>query len=114
MQRKWLLYLFMSIASFLQSIHGSRAMLPPATMRPYDLLIDELMIDPSPSVGLPANEWIEIKNTTNEALDLQDCRIGYNQMQTGPLPAFVLLPGITVILCAGSAVNAMAAFGPAL
>lgn len=89
-------------------------MFPPATMRPYDLLIDELMIDPSPSVGLPANEWIEIKNTTNEALDLQDCRIGYNQMQTGPLPAFVLLPGITVILCASSAVNAMAAFGPAL
>lgn len=77
----------------------------------YDVVIDELMADPSPQVGLPANEWLELKNTTTTPINLLNWRIGDVSGQSGPLPSFILLPDSFVIICTGSAVAAMSAFG---
>ena len=77
----------------------------------YDVVIDEIMADPSPQVALPNNEWVELKNTTTSPINLQNWRIGDATGQSGPMPNFILQPDSFVIICTGSAVAAMSAFG---
>lgn len=77
----------------------------------YDVVIDEIMADPTPLVGLPNNEWLELKNTTTSPINLQNWRIGDATNQSGPMPSFTLQPDSFVIVCTGSAVAAMSAFG---
>ncbi|MBI5858006.1 MAG: lamin tail domain-containing protein [Sphingobacteriales bacterium] len=77
----------------------------------YDVVIDEIMADPTPQVGLPNNEWLELKNTTATPVNLQNWRIGDATGQSGPMPNFTLQPDSFVIVCTGSAVAAMSVFG---
>src|ERR1700741_3613173 len=77
----------------------------------YDVVIDELMADPTPQIGLPNNEWLELKNTTTAPINLQNWRVGDATGQSGPMPNFTLQPDSFVIVCTGSAVPAMSAFG---
>jgi len=77
----------------------------------YDVVIDEIMADPTPLIGLPGNEWLELKNTSSGAINLQNWRIGDATSQSGPIPNFTLQPDSFVIICTGSAVAAMSAFG---
>jgi len=77
----------------------------------YDIVIDEIMADPTPQIGLPNNEWLELKNTTTTPINLQNWRIGDATGQSGPMPNFVLQPDSFVIVCTGSAVAAMSVFG---
>lgn len=80
----------------------------------YDVVIDEIMIDPSPQVRLPGNEWIELKNTTSSPINLQGWRIADAGGQSGPIPDVVLQPDSFVILCTGNAVVSLSAFGTAI
>ncbi len=77
----------------------------------YDIVIDEIMADPSPSVALPNNEWLELRNTSTAPINLQNWRIGDASGQSGPLPNFTLQPDSLVIICTSSAVAVMSAFG---
>ena len=77
----------------------------------YDIVIDEIMADPSPQIGLPNNEWIELKNVSPLAVNLQGWRIGDASGQSGAMPDFTLQPDSSVIVCIGSAVAALSAFG---
>jgi hypothetical protein len=77
----------------------------------YDIIIDEIMADPSPQIGLPNNEWIELKNTSTVSINLLGWRIGDSGGQSGPMPNYTLDPGSYVIVCTGSAVAALSAFG---
>jgi len=77
----------------------------------YDVIISEIMADPTPQVGLPNNEWIELKNVSGVTINLQDWRIGDASAQSGPMPSFNLQPDSFVIVCTGSAVTAMSQFG---
>jgi hypothetical protein len=77
----------------------------------YDIVIDEIMADPAPQVGLPNNEWVELRNTTTLPINLQGWRIGDATGQSGPMPNFTLEPDSFVIVCTGSAVAAMSTFG---
>jgi len=84
------------------------------TQNRYDVVIDEIMADPSPQISLPNNEWIELKNTTNQPINLQGWRIGDAGGQTGAMPDFTLEPDSFVIICSNSAVAAMSVFGAAI
>ncbi|MBL7743206.1 MAG: lamin tail domain-containing protein [Chitinophagaceae bacterium] len=77
----------------------------------YDVVIDEIMADPSPQVWLPNNEWIELRNTTSIPINLQNWRIGDASGLSGPMPNFILQPDSFVIVCTGSAVALLSAFG---
>jgi hypothetical protein len=41
--------------------------------RPGDLLFTEIFADPTPTIGLPEEEFFEIYNTSSETLDLENC-----------------------------------------
>ena len=43
--------------------------------QPYELVIDEIMADPSPAVGLPNCEWIEIRNISAHTIDLLNWKL---------------------------------------
>jgi hypothetical protein len=77
----------------------------------YDIVIDEIMADPTPQVGLPNNEWIELRNTSAVAYNLLGWRIGDASGQSGPMPSFILQPDSFVIICTSSAVAAMSVYG---
>jgi len=77
----------------------------------YDVVIDEIMADQTPQIGLPSNEWIELKNVSANPFNLQNWRIGDATGQSGPMPNFVLQPDSFVIVCTASAVAAMQAYG---
>ena len=69
----------------------------------YDIVINEIMADPNPVVGLPEWEYVELYNTTGFGIDLKDwqIQIGANDLTLG---SFVLAPYDYVILCHNDAV----------
>lgn len=81
------------------------------TPQQYDVVIDEIMADPTPQVGLPNNEWIELRNTSGFAINLQGWRLADLTGQSGPMPNFILQPDSFVIVCTGSAVPALSSYG---
>ena len=82
---------------------------------PYRVLISELMADPTPPVGLPNSEWIELTNPSAEAIPLQGWRLQKAGGSTsGPLPEYLLQSGARVIISTASAVDELSAFGETL
>jgi hypothetical protein len=77
----------------------------------YDIVIDEIMADSSPQIGLPTNEWIELKNVSATPINLQGWRMGDANSQSGVFPNFLLMPDSFVIVCSNSASTAMSFFG---
>ena len=80
----------------------------------YNVVIDEIMADPTPVVGLPDAEWVELKNTSAFAINLQGWKLGKPTGESGPMPSFILPAGGYVIVCTGSAVPSLSPFGPAI
>lgn len=80
----------------------------------FDILIDEIMADPTPLNGLPDAEWIELRNRSAFEVNLQNWKIGKPSGLSGSMPSYVLKPDSFVIVCTGSAVAALSAFGPVI
>ncbi len=81
------------------------------TPQQYDVVIDEIMPDPSPQVGLPNAEWIELKNTSSFPINLAGWKLSDVTGQSGAMPNFILQPDSFVIVCTGSAVPLLSLFG---
>ena len=81
------------------------------TANPYNVVIDEIMADPSPPAGLPNTEFVELRNTSAQAFNLNGWRFddasGFATINSN----FILRPDSFVIICASSAASALAAFG---
>lgn len=70
----------------------------PDAAQPGDVLINEIMADPTPVVGLPDAEFVEIVNvTTDKTFDLEGWIIS-DGSTNGTLPAFMLSPGEHAII----------------
>lgn len=79
--------------------------------QPGDVIINEIMADPDPVVGLPNVEFIEIHNTTtNKTFDLNGWTLT-DGSGTGTLPASVLPPGGFTILCDDGNASLFTPFG---
>lgn len=84
---------------------------PPYSAVKYDVLIDEIMADETPAVGLPEREWVELKNTTTQSINLQGWRLKDATGQSGPMPNFTLAPGAYAILCSSASAAELSAYG---
>ncbi len=74
------------------------------------LLITEIMADPSPVIGLPESEFLELTNNTNQILSINGVTLT-DATGTSALPIFQLLPNERIILCPTSSVAAFSRFG---
>ena len=80
----------------------------------YDVVISEIMVDPSPVEGFPNNEWIELKNISASPINLQGWRIADASGQSGAMATYILQPGSMVIICANNAATSLSVYGDVL
>ena len=73
-----------------------------AQVKPYSIVINEILSDPSPIVALPNCEFIELRNCTNEIINLNKWRISNGTTTATIAIDFFLKPDSLVILCAKS------------
>jgi hypothetical protein len=77
---------------------------------PYELLVTEIMADPTPVLGLPDAEYLELFNTTSKIFNLGDYTIQVGSTQR-TLPDEIITGGEYVILCSPENVEVFSAFG---
>ena len=82
--------------------------------QPYELVIDEIMADPTPAVGLPNCEWIEIRNISAHAIDLLNWKLAKSNSISGSMKSFILQPDSSVIICSSTSLNQLIIYGAVL
>ncbi|NJN24498.1 MAG: hypothetical protein HC819_00105 [Cyclobacteriaceae bacterium] len=75
-----------------------------------DLLITEIMADPSPGIDLPEYEYLEIFNPGTESYSVSNMLLVVGK-DTAMMADFSILPGEYLIVCQSSAVDHFADFG---
>lgn len=80
----------------------------------YAIVIDEIMADPTPSAGLPAYEWIELRNISTQTINLQGWRMGKETSVSGALPFYLLKPDSFLVITSSAALASLRNFGPAI
>jgi hypothetical protein len=80
----------------------------------FDVIINEIMSDPSPTVVLPNVEYIELKNTSGKNLDLKGWKITTASASSGPFPSYMLPADSFVIITSTSNAQAMSVYGNVL
>ena len=72
--------------------------------KPYDVVINELMPDPDPSISLPNEEYVELKNRTNFSINLKNW--SFSSLTTSKkLPDVTIAPNGYIVLGGSGAEN---------
>lgn len=69
-----------------------------------DIIINEIMVDPTPVIGLPEVEFVEIYNKSNKTFNITGWKLGDNS-SFGTIQSAWLAPGEYKVLCPSSAVG---------
>jgi hypothetical protein len=80
----------------------------------YDVVITEFLSDPTPAVGLPESEFIELKNRSAEDYNLHNWTISNGNSSAAIKVDYILKADSFLILCANSAATSYAVFGATL
>ncbi len=75
----------------------------------FDVLINEIMADPTPSVGLPEVEWLELYNRSTRIIDLSTLFLSDGSTPRR-LPSAVLYPDSFVVLTTAVGAAALSPF----
>ncbi len=88
---------------------------PPAPPAPQvgDIVMNEFFPDPSPSVGLPAQEFVELYNKSDHVINLKDWLLA-DATNAANLPDATIEPGAYAILAPTAAITAYSDFGHAV
>ncbi|MCS6990527.1 MAG: lamin tail domain-containing protein [Chitinophagales bacterium] len=81
--------------------------------QPGDILINEIMADPSPPLQLPEAEYIELFNASSVSYDLKGWSFS-DRNSSITLSSFLLEPGSYLILCDADVGTQLSAYGPVM
>lgn len=76
----------------------------------YDILITEIMADPTPVVGLPEFEYIELYNRSSLPINLNNWKISFGS-NVRTFPNISIAPNSYLIVCGASAESAFLPYG---
>lgn len=80
----------------------------------YDVVIDEMMVDPTPQVSLPNAEFIEIKNTSGRSLNLSGWKLTTSTSTSGAFPNYNLPADSFLIITSTSNASLFSSFAKAI
>jgi hypothetical protein len=80
----------------------------------FNVLITEVFPDPTPVIGLPQSEFIELKNVSATPFNLKDWRISDGNSSSSIPVNFILQPDSVVILCTSSAAIIYGIYGSSI
>ena len=83
---------------------------PPVTPDPFDLVINEIMFDPDPVVGLPSAEYVEVFNRSNKTFNLNGWTFS-DASSTATFGSQSIAPGGYLILCSNANQPLFSSFG---
>lgn len=84
------------------------------THQRFDILITELLPDPTPPAGLPNHEFIELKNVSANAINLRGWKLSDGTTTATININIDIQPDSFVIICANSAAALFSAFGTSI
>lgn len=79
--------------------------------RRFDVVFNELMVDPTPQVGLPPHEYVELYNNTGFHLPLEGWILQHGNSRRTLPQCFIEAGGFLLLACE-DAVSSLQAFGP--
>ncbi len=77
---------------------------------PLDIVFNEIMDDPSPSVGLPEFEYFELKNTSTFDFNLKEWKIEINE-KTKSFEEIIIPANGYLIVCGSDGAEELSAYG---
>jgi hypothetical protein len=80
----------------------------------FDIVIDEIMADPSPQVGLPNIEYVELKNVSGHDINLQGWRLSSSSAISGAFANYILPADSFLIITTTSGAASFTAYGRVL
>ncbi|WP_256012965.1 lamin tail domain-containing protein [Desertivirga xinjiangensis] len=92
---------------------GTFSYIPQYIPRAKDVVINEIFADPTPVLGLPGAEFIELWNTTSQVISLENWKYS-DAASAASLPAYVLDPGEHLLLCAKADTSEFKKYGEVL
>jgi hypothetical protein len=85
----------------------------PVPVELKDVIFTELFPDPSPVIGLPEAEFVELHNRSLNPVNLSGWKLS-DPASTATLPDYVLMPGAYITIAPVSATSAYSSLGPVL
>lgn len=77
----------------------------------FDVVIDEILADPTPTVALPDAEFIEIKNTSGNDINLTGWKLSSLSTSSKPFPLYILPADSFLIITSTSNAGLFPSFG---
>jgi hypothetical protein len=90
--------------------HADFFFFEPLPVQHKDVIFTELFPDPSPVIGLPEAEFVELYNRSQNPVSLQGWKFS-DPSSTATLPDYILMPNAYVIITPNASVSAFSSFG---